>query len=55
MGRNDPPYGLFLLPLGAVGYCSLPLTWVAILTVTLSDQTGREIQADAAAKRAYLV
>ena len=40
---------LFLLPASAVGYCSLPLTSVAVLTVTVSDQTGREIEAGAVA------
>ena len=40
---------LFLLPLGSMGYCSLPLTSVAILTITLSGQTGRKIEADATA------
>jgi hypothetical protein len=40
---------LFLLLTSAVGYCSLPLTSVAVLTVTVSDQTGREIEAGAVA------
>jgi hypothetical protein len=40
---------LFLLPLGSMTYCSLPLTSVALLTVTLTDQTGRKIDADATA------
>jgi hypothetical protein len=40
---------LFLLPLGSMAYCSLPLTSVAVLTITLSDQTGGTIEADAAA------
>ena len=37
---------LLLLPLGGLAYCSLPLTSVAVLTVTLSDQTGRKIDVD---------
>jgi hypothetical protein len=40
---------LFLLPLASMAYCSLPLTSVAVLTLTLSDQTGAKIEADAAA------
>lgn len=40
---------LFFLPLGGVAYCSLPLTSVAVLTLTLTDQTGRKIGAGAAA------
>ena len=40
---------LFLLPLASMAYCSLPLSSVAVLTITLSDQTGAEIEADAAA------
>jgi hypothetical protein len=40
---------LFLLSLGSMAYCSLPLTSVAVLTVALSDQAGRKIEADAAA------
>jgi hypothetical protein len=40
---------LFLVPLGSTAYCSLPLTSVAVLTVTLTDQTGRKIDADATA------
>ena len=39
-----------LIPIGgAVAYFSLPLTSVAVLTVTLTDQTGRKITADATA------
>ena len=34
---------------GVVVYVNLPLTSVAILTVTVSDQNGREIASDAAA------
>ena len=40
---------LLLLPLGSMGYCSLPLTSVALLTVTVSDQTDLKIEADATA------
>lgn len=40
---------LVLLPLVSVGYCSLPLTSVALLTVTVIDQTGRGIETGAAA------
>ena len=40
---------LFAAPLISMGYCSLPLTSVAVLTVTVSDQTGRKIEADATA------
>ena len=40
---------LFLGPVSATAYCSLPVTSVAVLTLTLSDQTGRKIVADAAA------
>ena len=40
---------LFLLPLGSMAYCSLPLNSVAVLTLTLSDQTGAKIEADATA------
>lgn len=38
---------LVLLPLLSVGYCSLPLSSVAVLTVTVTDQTGRGIEAGA--------
>ena len=38
---------LVLLPLLAVGYCSLPLTSVVLLTVTVTDQTGRKIEVGA--------
>ena len=40
---------LFLLPLASMAYCSLPLSSVAVLTIVLSDQTGANIEADAAA------
>ncbi len=40
---------LLVLVSGAAAYFSLPLTSVAILTVTLTDQTGRKITADATA------
>jgi len=39
---------LVLLPLLSAGYCSLPLSSVALLTVTVTDQTGRGIEAGAA-------
>jgi len=40
---------VILLPLASMAYCSLPLSSVAVLTLTLSDQTGAKIEADAAA------
>jgi hypothetical protein len=43
---------LVLLALGSMAYCSLPLTSVAVLTLTLTDQTGAGIETGAAA--AYL-
>lgn len=38
------------LPALAIGFCSLPLTSVAVLTLTLIDQVGREITAGAEAR-----
>jgi hypothetical protein len=40
---------LLALIAGAVAYCSLPLTSVALLTVTVSDQDGRKISSDVTA------
>ncbi len=40
---------LAFLAVSAVGYCSLPLTSVAVLTVTLTDQTGGKIELGASA------
>lgn len=40
---------LILLSLSAVGYCSLPLSSVLLLTVTVTDQTGRKIEQGASA------
>ncbi|MBD3678728.1 MAG: hypothetical protein HUJ27_10050 [Rhodobacteraceae bacterium] len=40
---------LLLLLASSVGYCSLPRTSVAVLTITVTDQSGRKIEAGAAA------
>ena len=39
--------GFVLLLAGALGYCGLPLTSVATLTVALEDQMGTKITSDA--------
>lgn len=43
------PATLLIATAGAVVYFSLPLTSVAVLTVTLTDQNGGKIKADATA------
>jgi len=40
---------LLLLTAASVGYCSLPLTSVAVLTVQVTDRQGNRIMADTAA------